>query len=247
MKWRVISLEEHDAFSNMAIDETIMARIANKETHPTIRFYTWEPGAVSIGRFQSMADEVNLERCRSLGIDYVRRITGGGAVYHSHGGEITYSLIAPEKLFSKGIRESYVEICSYVIKGLEVLGIHADFAPINDILVNGRKISGSAQTRRQGVLLQHGTILYKLDIHEMFSLLNVSSEKISDKAIKSAEDRVTCVSDIADVSLEGLYKALLSGFTSGIDYEISSLSKQEIDDASDLSASYKSAQWNMLR
>ncbi len=231
----------------MAIDETLLARIAGMESPPTIRFYTWKPGAVSIGRFQSMNDEVNLDKCKELGVDYVRRITGGGAVYHAEGGEVTYSLIAPERLFSKGIRESYMEICSFAIKGLEKLGLHTEFAPINDIVVDGKKISGSAQTRRQGVLLQHGTVLYNLNVREMFSLLNVSSKKISDKDIKRVEDRVTCIKDRKNVSMVQLYKALLKGFTDGLDYEVGRLTAQEVDDAQELSESYRSREWNMLR
>ncbi|MCL5427695.1 MAG: lipoate--protein ligase family protein [Candidatus Marsarchaeota archaeon] len=247
MRWRVIGLEEHDAFTNMAIDEALLARIANRESHPTIRFYTWKPGAVSIGRFQSMNDEVNAGRCRELGVDYVRRITGGGAVYHAYNGEVTYSLIAPEGLFSRGIRESYREICSFVVKGLGNLGISAEFAPINDILVDGKKISGSAQTRRQGALLQHGTILYSLNVREMFSLLNVSRDKISDKQIKSVEDRVTCVKDHEEATIKQLYEALLKGFADGLDYSMGKLTHQELDDAMELSGSYRSDEWNMMR
>ena len=245
--WRVIGLEEHDAYTNMAIDETLLARVANKESSPAIRFYTWKPGAVSIGRFQGMDDEVNADRCKELGIDYVRRITGGGAVYHAYNGEVTYSLIAPESLFSKGIRESYREICSFVVKGLGTLGISSKFVPINDIVVDGKKISGSAQTRRQGAILQHGTVLYSLNVREMFSLLNVSKEKISDKAIKSVEDRVTCVRSHKEVTLKQLYKALLKGFTDGLDYSMEKLTEQELDEARELSGSYRSDEWNMMR
>ncbi len=247
MKWRVIGIEEHDAFTNMAIDEALLSRISEKESHPTIRFYTWNPGAVSIGRFQSMRDEVNVDLCIKQGIDCIRRITGGGAVYHAQGGEVTYSVIAPEKMFSKGIRESYKEICSLVISGLKNLGIDSKFAPINDIIVNSKKISGSAQTRRQGTLLQHGTVLYDLNVSEMFSILNVSKEKISDKQIKSVEERVTCVKSQKNVSIMELYDALLMGFTSDIDFTMGKLTKQELDDAEELADSYRSREWNMFR
>lgn len=247
MKWRVIGLEEHDAFTNMSIDEALLSGVSRGESQPTIRFYTWKPGAVSIGRFQSMIDEVNMDRCRDLGIDCVRRITGGGAVYHANGGEVTYSVVAPESAFSKGIRESYRDICSFVVEGLGSLGIKSEFVPINDIVVNGKKISGSAQTRGQGSILQHGTVLYSLNIREMFSLLNVSQEKISDKAIKSVEDRVTCVRDQKDVSIQQLYEALMKGFTEGMDFEIGTLTRQELGDAKELSGSYMSREWNMLR
>ena len=80
--------------------------------------------------------------------------------------------------------------------------------PINDIIADKKKISGSAQTRRAGVLLQHGTVLYNLETAKMFSLLKISAEKISDKLIKGAEERVTCVSRYSGITLEGCTKSL---------------------------------------
>ena len=137
--WRVIQLEAHDAYTNMAIDESILEHIKDGKSDPTIRFYRWKPSAVSIGRFQSMEDEVNMDKCRSDGIDFVRRITGGGAVYHDHDGELTYSIIGQEGLFPKSIWESYRMICGRIINGLKRLKIEAQFAPINDIVINGKR------------------------------------------------------------------------------------------------------------
>jgi lipoate-protein ligase A len=248
VKWRVIPLEVHDAYTNMGTDEAILEYVRDGKSGPTIRFYRWKPSAVSIGRFQSMEKEVNIARCRELGVDYIRRITGGGAVYHDLDGEITYSVIAPESHFPHGIRESYAFICGWVIAGLGALGIEAAFAPINDIVVRGRKISGNAQTRREGVLLQHGTVLYSIDVKKMFSLLNVSAEKISDKMIKSVEERVTSVSEYSDASIEETYEALLRGFTKGKEYEEGRLSSDEVGRASELAKKvYATEAWNFSR
>ncbi|HII09610.1 TPA: lipoate--protein ligase family protein, partial [Candidatus Micrarchaeota archaeon] len=159
MRWRFIELEARNACSNMAIDQAVMEGVAKGASEPTIRFYRWLPSAVTIGRFQSMMDEVDVGRCAELGVSHVRRITGGGAVYHDYAGEVTYSVIAPEAYFPNGIRESYAFICDWVVSGLLGVGIKAKFVPINDIVTDGKKISGNAQTRRGGVLLQHGTIL----------------------------------------------------------------------------------------
>jgi lipoate-protein ligase A len=93
----------------------------------------------------------------------------------------------------RDILKSYELICQGIVLGMAKLGIKAEFRPINDIDVNGKKISGNAQTRRWGVFLQHGTILLDTDIKTMFTVLKVSSEKISDKLIKSVEDRVTTI------------------------------------------------------
>lgn len=245
--WRIIPLSQHSAYENMAIDEAVGTSISKGASNPTIRFYSWAPSAVSIGCFQSMRDEVNLDECKRLGVDYVRRRTGGGAVYHDSHGEITYSVIAPENMLPRGIHESYAEICGWAIGGLETLGINAAFAPINDIAVGAKKISGSAQTRRGGVLLQHGTILYDLDLEKMFSVLNVSKEKISDKAIKSAKERVTCVRSVADVTKEELYGALLEGFTRGKEFRFDNITNEEMNSVRNLVRDYKSDMWNLSR
>ncbi len=248
MNWRVIKLETHDAHLNMAIDNALLEGIRDGTSLPTIRFYRWMPSAVSIGNFQSMRDEVDIDRCKQLGVSYVRRITGGGAVYHDNEGEITYSVTAPDSSFPKNIIESYGLICGWVISGLYDLGIDSQFAPINDIVASGKKISGNAQTRREGALLQHGTVLYKLDLKKMFSVLKVSNEKISDKLIKSVEERVTSVSERSDATLDGLYGALLKGFTAGKQYEFGTLDKDEMKRAEQLKQEiYSTDSWNFSR
>ena len=248
MNWRVIPMEAHDAFTNMAIDEAILEGLSNSTSIPTIRFYTWKPSAVSIGRFQSLSDEVDVEKCKELGVDVVRRLTGGGAVYHDQEGEITYSILAPEDTFAHGIHESYREICACVMRGLENAEIsNATFAPINDIVVDGKKISGNAQMRRSGMLLQHGTVLYKTNIERMFSVLKISDEKISDKMIKSVEERVTSVARLKEISKGALYHALLMGFTEGKEYSTGALSVDEKTNVETLTEHYRSDEWNLLR
>lgn len=246
-EWRAIGITDNDAYRNMAIDESIMEHVKNRQSKPTIRFYRWLPSAVSIGRFQSMRDEVNLDRCKELGVTYVRRITGGGAVYHDHEGELTYSIIAPQSYFPSGIRESYMLICGWIINGFKSIGIEAKFAPINDITVNGKKISGNAQTRKDGILLQHGTILYDLDVSKMFSVLNVSKEKISDKMIKSAEERVTSVKRQKDIPFNDMYAAIMTAMLEGKDHTVDVLSDSEYKRAEILTETYSSDKWNFSR
>ncbi len=248
-RWRVLPLAAYPAGMNMGIDNAILESVASGASPPTIRFYTWQKDSVSIGRFQGMDEEVSIERCNALGINCVRRITGGGAVYHDSKGELTYSIIAPEAYFPKGIRESYSDICEYVIRGLKSLGMEPHFVPINDILVNGKKISGNAQTRRNGVLLQHGTILYSTDVKKMFSVLRVSKEKMSDKLIKSAEERVTSVTkEKPGTSMAELYEAVLKGFTDGRDSVSGSLTTAEEARSIELAEKvYNNKEWNFSR
>lgn len=247
MRWRVIPLEMNNAFLNMAIDEAICESVANG-ANPTIRFYMWLPSAVSIGYFQSLNDEVNVKECGRLGVNIVRRRTGGGSVYHSNSGEITYSVIGPTSAFPKNIIESYKLICGWVINGLEELGIKSEFAPINDIIASGKKISGNAQTRRNNVLLQHGTILFNVNVKKMFSLLKVCDEKIKDKMIKAVEERVTKVLDFKCVDKNETYEALLKGFTNGKEWDFGKLTDMELKRANELVKSrYSTKKWNYMK
>ncbi|OPY29894.1 MAG: Lipoate-protein ligase A subunit 1 [Methanocella sp. PtaU1.Bin125] len=243
----MIPREERLAAENMAVDEAIAAGVAASTSPPTIRFYTWNPGAVSIGHFQRLHDEVDTDACRAKGIDYVRRRTGGGAVYHDPQGEITYSVIAPESCFSRDIRASYREICGGILKGLASLGIPAEFRPINDVVVRGRKISGSAQTRRQGVLTQHGTVLYRLDRATMFSVLKPSVKKLTDKPVASFNAAVTCAAEEGCGSPDELYWALVRGFTDGREWRPGELNDRERAAVASLAGKYRSDWWNAIR
>ncbi len=190
-----MGLDVNDAYMNMAVDEAICRLRSQGKSPNTVRLYRWKPSAVSIGYFQILEQEVDLDACKRLGVDVIRRMTGGGAVYHSYEGEVTYSVIVNQDhpKIPRDILKSYELICSGITLAMKDLGIAAEFKPINDIDVNGKKISGNAQTRRWNVVLQHGTVLLDTDIRTMFTVLKVSKEKISDKLIKSVEDRVTTI------------------------------------------------------
>jgi lipoate-protein ligase A len=245
MKFRMIPFRYFDAFMNMALDEAIMEAVRNGESLPTIRFYGWAPSAVSIGFFQGIRNEVNLDVTRQAGVDVIRRQTGGGAVYHDQFGEVTYSIIGPVENFSVNIIKSYEDICESIVFALNQLGLNAHFEPVNDILLNDQKISGNAQTRRQGILLQHGTILYSVEVEKMFSYLNVSEQKISDKLIKSVKKRVTSISDQLDISMEDLQLALEKGFSVGREIEMGDYTEKELTRAAQLAEEkYKSEAWN---
>ena len=114
---RLIDSGYNDAYTNMAIDESIMTMVSKGKVPATLRFFGWKPPAISIGYFQALTREVDLEKCKELGVQYVRRITGGGAVFHDK--EITYSICIPEKEVPKDIMRSYDLICGAVIKGLQ--------------------------------------------------------------------------------------------------------------------------------
>lgn len=248
MKYRLISFGYFDAATNMALDEAIMEGIRAGTSQPTIRFYGWDPSAVSIGYFQGLTYEVNLEACRQAGVDVVRRMTGGGAVYHDREGEVTYSLLGPAGEFPSNVVESYRQICAPLIGALQALGIPAEFQPINDVAAEGRKISGNAQTRRNGVLLQHGTVLYRVDVDRMFSLLRVSQEKISDKLIQSVKKRVAGVAEFSTIRLDELASTLETAYQQAVECESGDYTPEEHRRARQLAdEKYRREAWNALR
>jgi len=234
---RLINDKAADAFSNMATDEAIM-----QCKEPTLRFYSWNPPAVSLGYFQSLEAEVNALSCKEQGVDIVRRITGGGAVFHDC--ELTYSLIVPENMVDRDIVKSYEQLCGAIVRAMRSQGHDAVFHPINDILVSGKKVSGNAQTRRQGMVLQHGTILLGVDVDKMFSLLKVPDEKLRGKVIENARERVAALA----VNPESLKKGIISGLAEIFGpIEEGILTGQEKALKQQLILKYKSTEWNQLR
>jgi lipoate-protein ligase A len=253
-EFRLIELETHSARENMAIDEAVMLSVRDGLVPPTLRLYRWKPSAVSIGTFQSMEDEVDVEYCRKNGIDMIRRLTGGGAVYHDYDGEVTYSVIVPKghRVAPFDIQKSYEILCGGVISALELFGLEAKFYPINDVIVGERKISGNAQTRRHSCILQHGTVLLDLNIETMFSILKVDPEKISDKLVTDVKERVVSVRQLLDedVSVEDLSAALRTGFSKALDVVLktSTLTDLERRRASEfIESKYGTMPWNFLR
>lgn len=236
---RVLETGYNNAQWNMSVDEVLMNSVNDI---PILRLYGWKPPSVSIGYFQRMEEEVNVKKCNQLGIDIVRRITGGGAVLHDS--ELTYSFLA--RKYPQNISESYRWICDAIITAINKLGLDAKFSPLNDIIINGKKISGNAQTRKKGTLLQHGTILLNADIEKMFSVLKVPSEKISDKMIADVKERVVGLSKTFDeVAL-----ALKSGFSEkfGATLIIDELTKEEEVAATKLvKEKYSTDKWNCGR
>ena len=201
-KIRIVETGFNPAAQNMAIDEALIESVGEV---PILRIYGWRPAAVSIGYFQSMNEEVDFTKCREIGVDIVRRLTGGGAVLHEY--ELTYSFIS--RRYPQNIVESYKWICDAIVISIKRLGFDASFVPLNDIVIAGKKVSGNAQTRRKGVLLQHGTILLGVDVNKMFSVLKVPSEKLRDKIIKDVKERVT---SLAGTTYDNMATTLKTSF-----------------------------------
>src|SRR6478672_2884994 len=226
---------------NMALDESLLTNLVDHDT-PILRLYCWQPPCVSIGYFQRMEEEVDVLKCSDMGVDVVRRITGGGSVLHEF--ELTYTFIT--KNYPANILESYELICEPVVLCLNRLGYNAKYVPLNDIVVDNRKVSGNAQTRKNNTLLQHGTILLAVDVERMFSVLKVPSEKDKDKMIDDVKARVTGLNKPFEQVACTLKKSFGEKFAAHTIED--SLTYQEEEDTEKLAnEKYRSDRWNLKK
>ena len=182
--WRYIPFGTFTGAKNMAIDETLLNEVGDNQIPNVLRFYKWSPSTASIGQHQSLSAEIDVEATQQLGVDVVRRISGGGAVFHDFSGEITYAVIfhnsdLPHALeltheYDESIPLRYQIILEALAQGLESLGIPIDSEKIHcpALLTAGKKLSGNAQAIRKGSILQHGTILLRVR-----SRINVSDSQ----------------------------------------------------------------------
>ncbi len=250
--WRLLKNICGNGFYNMAVDEAILICRLKGVSPNTIRLYWFIPSCVTIGYFQSVEEEVNFDQIKALEVDLTRRITGGGAVFHDSEGEVTYSVVAGrDSGIPQNIMESYEYICRGLVYACEKLGLKAVFSPVNDVLVNGRKVSGSAQTRRKNVLLQHGTLMYRTDLNKILKVLRIPAEKIRDKGVKSIRERVTTLSlELGrKISREEVLDAMIMGFEEALnaDVEVGGLSSEEEKLVNELMGKYSSREWVFKR
>ena len=236
----------------MGLDEAILNAVSEGRQPPTLRLYGWAPAAVTLGYFQGLSDEVDQDACARAGVDVIRRVTGGGAVFHDE--ELTYSVVIPEghPLARPDILDSYRVLCAGILEGLSRLGLEAEFVPLNDILVGGKKVSGNAQTRKRGCILQHGTVLLDADVDRMFSLLKVPSEKLKGKLIADVKERVTGIrSQLGrDVGLEEAVRVFAAGFAAalGVDFRSEKPSPEETAEGERIAREkYASEAWSAKR
>lgn len=189
--WELLPLEPASPAMNLALDEELTLRVGSGQRPPTLRFWGWTASCIVLGRFQSVRNEVQEENARALGVEIVRRISGGGAMFIEPDGAITWSLYVPAEIASGlSFAESYAFFDSWVVSALRSLGIDAFYAPLNDITSTNGKIGGAAQARRGGAILHHTTMAYRMNVPTMLQVLRIGQEKLSDKGIRSADKRV---------------------------------------------------------
>ncbi len=235
--WRFLPLEVNNGFWNMALDEAILQCTIDKKSLNTLRFYKWKPSTASIGRNQSLSAEINLNFAQKKKFNVVRRITGGGAVFHDENREITYSIICPikflEELGARKVIEQFEFITQGIITGLTIYGLKPKKGLIHcpAILIDGKKLSGNAQVRRQGYILQHGTILLDIDPDLMYSVLKTPENVEKTRMVKSVRAKCIGIRDqITNFKEDKLVNSLKHGFeiALGIELEDGILYNREI-------------------
>lgn len=218
-KLRLLKQIKTDGSTQMAIDEAIMNSIRKNKSPTTIRFYTWKPRCVTLGHMQDMEKEVDFDYCKNNNISIVQRITGGGCVLHHK--ELTYSFIVKQEDVSKDVIKRFRIVCDCIINSFKKLGINAEFKPINDIIVKGKKISGNAQTTIDGVTLIHGTILLDVDVALMQNVLKNPKFKQKENignAITSLGNELK--KEISNDDIQNLIKMIIEEFKLSIKTEI---------------------------
>lgn len=228
--WRVLDTGLRRAAENIALNRALLEARQHGESPSTLRFLRFTPCAL-LGYHQSAEQELNLDYCRDNGIDIQRRITGGGAIYFD-ATQLGWELyLHKHELGTPDMEGISRRICEAAARGISALGVDARFRPRNDIEVNGRKVSGTGGAFDGDALMYQGTLLIEFDVEKMLRVLRIPAEKLSDKAIASARERVTNLRDLLGYTpvLEAVQSCLMQAFADefGVSFEQGSLSEPE--------------------
>lgn len=241
---------------NMALDEALLDWHSEGLMPPIVRFYGWNPATLSIGYFQNVKKEINMEEVKKYNLGFVRRPTGGRGVLHEH--ELTYSIIVSEDYpnMPATVTEAYRVLSEGLLIGFQKLGLDAYFSvPDTDekksdlknpksavcfdapswyeLVVEGKKVAGSAQTRQKGVILQHGAILLDLDEDKLVSLFNYPSEDVKARVRRGLPKKAVAINRLREkpASMEECVEAFKEGFADGLDVNLEpyTLTKEQIE------------------
>lgn len=210
----VIGPVSMDPAMHVALDEVLTKEVAAGTRQPTLRLWEWDRPLVVIGSFQSYRNEIDPEGAARHGIDVIRRISGGGAMFMEPGNCITFSLHVPTSLVEGlSFEQSYAFLDDWVLTALSGVGIKAKYVPLNDIASDKGKIAGAAQKRfAAGSVLHHVTMAYDIDADKMLEVLRIGREKMSDKGHRSANKRVDPMRSQTGMPREAIMASFLESF-----------------------------------
>jgi len=228
--WRVIDTGLRRAAENIALNRALLEARQADEMPSTLRFLRLKPCALL--RFhQSAEQELNLDYCREQGVDIQRRITGGGAIYFDET-QLGWELYLHKRdLGTADMQTITRRICEAAARGIQALGVDAQFRPRNDIEVDGRKISGTGGAFDGDALMFQGTLLIQFNVEKMLRVLRIPAEKLSDNAIASARERVANLADLLGQApaMQAVQVAMIQSFADefGIVFETGMISSTE--------------------
>ena len=244
-KWYFINSGPCSPSYNMAMDEALLDWHSEGLIPPVIRFYEWNPATLSIGYFQTVEKEIDMDAVKRLGLGFVRRPTGGRGVLHEH--ELTYSVIVTESYPSMPatVTEAYRVISEGLLLGFQNLGLNAYFSIPNtdeqkenlkkpksavcfdapswyELVVEGKKVAGSAQTRQKGVILQHGAILLDLDEDKLIETFKFTSDEVRNRVRKGLSQKAVSINKIISkpITIEECKVAFKKGFADALEIEL---------------------------
>ncbi|WP_062107149.1 lipoate--protein ligase family protein [Bacillus niameyensis] len=265
--WGLLHTGHQDAAVNMALDECLLLWHSARKIPPVLRFYGWSKPTLSIGHFQKERT-IDFEGIERHNCQFVRRLTGGSAVLHDD--ELTYSLVVSEEkpYIDDSIRKAYHTLAQGIFAGFKELGIDAQFSMPEEhftkersavcferpsdyeMLIDGKKISGHAQTRKMGVLLQHGSLPFTIDKHMLFDLFAFSSEELRTRKREAFSSKAISMNEAAGrtICYDEAVAAFTKGFQMGLDLEFTpfELTEEQWEEVHALAESkYRSDEWNL--
>lgn len=273
--WRFIDSGNCSPAFNMALDEALLEWHSEGKIPPTIRFYGWNPPTLSIGYFQKVEKEIDMEAVKKYGLGFVRRPTGGRGVLHDQ--ELTYSVIVSEShpAMPQTVTEAYRVISQGILEGFRFLRLDAYFAVPKteeekadlknprsavcfdapswyELVVEGRKVAGSAQTRQKGVILQHGSILLDLDEDMLFSLFKYPNERVKERLRQNFKNKAVAINELTDrnITINEAKEAFFRGFEKGLNVQLEryELTDDELYYVQQLAKNkYETDEWNFKR
>lgn len=264
--WGFINTGYHSASVNMALDESLLNWHSEGRIPPTLRFYGWSKPSLSVGHFQNAERAIDFANVQKHGCEFVRRLTGGSAVLHDD--ELTYSIVVSEKkdYIPTSITTAYYVLSKGILEGYKQLGIEADYAipqkeqertdvcfekpAFYEMVVDGKKISGNAQTRKKDVLLQHGSIPMSMDAEMLFDLFRFPTEKVRETKRNSFSEKAITINEITNKqnTYDDLTKAFQKGFRTelNLDFTALELSDSQWQEVYDLARTkYTQEEWNL--
>ncbi|MFC4024801.1 biotin/lipoate A/B protein ligase family protein [Oceanobacillus longus] len=266
-QWAFIDTGFSDAAINMAFDECLINWHSEGKIPPTLRFYGWKAPSLSVGYFQKVENKIDFKALHDYNCQFVRRLTGGSAVLHDN--ELTYSLVISENDpdIPLSVQEAYYVLSKGVLEGYKNLGIPAEYAVVEkqsdrertpicfekpafyEMVVDGKKLSGNAQTRKKGVLLQHGSLPISINTTMLFDLFQFPSEKVRERKRNSFSKKAITLDQLTTKKhrYETLKEAFENGFKKGLDIDLHplELSQDDWDEVNALAKTkYELDNWN---